>query len=225
MNATAIILAGGGSRRMPVDKTLMRVEGRPVIEGQLEILTSVFSRVLIVTNRSRLRKLDHYNAGRVNVVLEPVRDKGPLGGILSGLLLSGTDANFVTACDMPFINEGVIRHIMDRLDGSDAAVPFVNGFHEPLHAAYCRSCIGPIRERLGEGHMKVTSFFPRIRLAQVHEEELSRFDPCGRYTVNINTPAEMESAVEMHARLRVVQAARVNIRSPEKTWAGLMDRT
>jgi molybdopterin-guanine dinucleotide biosynthesis protein A len=192
--ASGIILAGGKSTRMPGDKTLMRVGGRTVIDIQLDVIEGLFEEVMIVCNARRIEQLRVYEARGVRVAVEPVGGKGPLGGILSGLMLSGTRDNFVLACDMPFISRDAISAVVDALDGHQVAVPRTPGGLEPLHAAYDSSCVAVIEEQIASGSLKVTEFFDRVDVAYIPWEELLRFDPTGRLLVNINEPDDMKRA-------------------------------
>lgn len=192
--ATGIILAGGASTRMPGDKALMEVAGRRVIDIQLEALGRIFEEILVVVNTGRLVSLSALEGGAVRVVEEPVSGKGPLGGILSGLMLSGSEENFVLACDMPFVNSGAVEHILRGLEGFQVAVPRAPEGLEPLHAAYRRSCAPVIRRQLESGNLKVTEFFSKVSVREIPLEELRRFDPAGRMLLNINSPEDMKTA-------------------------------
>jgi molybdopterin-guanine dinucleotide biosynthesis protein A len=121
--ATGIILAGGAGTRMPGDKAFMEVAGRRVIDIQLEILDGLFGEMLIVTNTARVKQLAALESQSVRVVEEPVGGKGPLGGILSGLMLSDSEENFVLACDMPFIKKDAAQFVVECLAGFQVAVP------------------------------------------------------------------------------------------------------
>ena len=193
--ATGIILAGGASTRMPGDKAFMEVAGRRVIDIQLEVFNGLFEEVLIVTNARRLQQLLVYEAAGVRVLEESVEGKGPLGGILSGLRLSGSDENFVVACDLPFIKRGAVAFVLESLHGYQVSVPRTPEGLEPLHAAYHRTCETVISRQLEDGDLKVTGFYGRVTVNEIPWERLKRFDPTGRLLLNINSPSDMERAV------------------------------
>jgi molybdopterin-guanine dinucleotide biosynthesis protein A len=192
--ATGIILAGGASKRMPGDKAFMAVSGRRVLDTTIESIRGLFDQVLIVGNAERVERLGVYEGAGVRVVAEPVSGKGPLGGILSGLILSGTEENFVLACDMPFIRREAVAYVLERLDGFQVAVPRTPKGLEPMHAAYHSSCAPVIERQLEAGNLKVTDFFREVRVEYIPWEELLRFDPTGRLLMNINEPEDMRHA-------------------------------
>jgi molybdopterin-guanine dinucleotide biosynthesis protein A len=168
MMATGIILAGGASRRMPADKAFMEVGGRRVIGIQLEVIEGLFEEVLIVANVGRLERLREFEsaAAGVCVVEEPIAGKGPLGGILSGLMLSEADENFVLACDMPFIKREAVAFVLAGLRDYDACLP-------------------------ATPNLRVTGFLERVRVNYVPWERLLQFDSTGRLLTNINEPGDM----------------------------------
>ena len=193
MMATGIILAGGASRRMPGDKAFMEVGGRRVIGIQLEVIEGLFEEVLIVANAGRLERLGEFEsaAAGVHVVEEPIAGKGPLGGILSGLMLSEADENFVLACDMPFIKRDAVAFVLAGLRDYDACLPATPKGLEPLHAAYRKSCLPAIESRLAAGNLRVTGFLEQVRVKYVPWERLLQFDSTGRLLTNINEPDDM----------------------------------
>ena len=127
----------------------------------------------------------------VCVVEEPIAGKGPLGGILSGLMLSEADENFVLACDMPFIKREAVAFVLAGLRDYDACLPATPKGLEPLHAAYRKSCLPAIESRLAAGNLRVTGFLERVRVNYVPWERLLQFDSTGRLLTNINEPGDM----------------------------------
>jgi len=194
--ATGLILAGGASSRMPGDKAFLRFGARTVIEIQLEQMEGLFEEVLVITNTERVERLTEVLDGLVRVVKEPVRGKGPLGGILSGLMVSSSERNFVLACDIPYVKRDAIAYLLDRLEGYDVAVPRSPEGLEPLHAAYDRRCAAIIEAQLAEGNLKVTDFFSRVRVNYVDSEELTAFDSSGMLLTNVNSPEDMRRLSE-----------------------------
>lgn len=197
MMATGIILAGGSGTRMPGDKAFMEVGGRRVIDIELEVTSGLFTETLIVGNAQRIEALSVYRRGGVRVLEETVRQKGPLGGVLSGLELSNSEENFVMACDMPFIKREAIAYILGQLSGYQVAVPLTPEGLEPLHAAYRKDCSGAIRRQVDSGNLKVTDFFDEVTVNYVGWEELLVHDPTGRLMLNINSPEDMRNAAGM----------------------------
>ncbi|GAH69705.1 unnamed protein product, partial [marine sediment metagenome] len=76
---TAIILSGGNNKRISTDKAFLKVGQKPIIEQEIDVLSSIFSRIIIVTNSP-----EKYRYLKADLTSDLIPDKGPLGGIYSG---------------------------------------------------------------------------------------------------------------------------------------------
>jgi molybdenum cofactor guanylyltransferase len=183
---SAIVLAGGQSRRMGRDKALIDYQGRPIIAHVIDTLRVLADDVVVVTNRS-----DLYSSFAARVVADYDPPCGPLGGIAVGLYAAQHPLTVVVACDMPFLNVSLLRWLIDLAADYDAVVPQTGAEFEPLHAVYRRDCYQPIVQRLERGERRVISFFADVRLRPVPEAEWRVLDPLGRSLVNLNTPDDL----------------------------------
>jgi len=187
---SAIIQAGGQSRRMGTDKALIDYHGRPILAHVIDTLRQLSDDVLVVSNRS-----DVYGpiAAPLDARLVPDYNppSGPLGGIAAGLVAMKHDLALVVACDMPFLNLDLIRYLIERATDFDVVVPQTGDQYEPLHAVYRRSCLVAIQRRLANNERRVISFFQDMRLSVVSEAEWRVIDPTGRSVANLNTPADL----------------------------------
>ncbi len=185
---SAIVLAGGQSRRMGRDKALIDYEGRPIIAHVINTLHSLSDDIAVVSNRP-----DLYGSFGTRVTPDYDPPCGPLGGIAAGLQAAQHPLAVVVACDMPFLNVTLLRWLVSLAEGFDAVVPQTGSEYEPLHAVYRRECHGPIVQRLERGERRVISFFADVRLRPVPEPEWRVLDPAGRSLVNLNTPGDLEA--------------------------------
>lgn len=53
---TAIILSGGDNKRIQREKSFISISQKSIIEREIEVLSAVFSRIIIVTNRKKSYK-------------------------------------------------------------------------------------------------------------------------------------------------------------------------
>jgi molybdopterin-guanine dinucleotide biosynthesis protein A len=185
---SAIILAGGQSRRMGRDKALIDYRGRPIIAHVIDTLRSLSDDIAIVSNRS-----DLYGSFGVRLVADYDPPCGPLGGIAVGLQAAQHPLALIVACDMPFLNVILLRWLIDLAGDYDAVVPQTGGEFEPLHAVYRRECHSPIVQCLDRGERRVIGFFDDVRLRPVPEPEWRAIDPTGRSLVNLNTPGDLDA--------------------------------
>jgi len=187
---TGIILAGGKSRRMGKDKALFKIGGKRSIEIVMEKLKNVFDDVLVVGSHSF-----DYRFLKAKVIKDIIPDKGPLGGIYTGLLRSRSECNFICACDMPFLNPELLRFMVSEMDEDiEALVPVVKGFVEPLHSIYSRRCLTAIRSHLKLNDLKVRNFLSEVKCKYLSEDLIRRYDPALLSFLNLNTPEMLELA-------------------------------
>ena len=187
---SAIIQAGGQSRRMGTDKALIDYHGRPILAHVIDTLRQLSDDVLVVSNRSDVYSPIVAPLG-ARLVLDYDPPSGPLGGIAAGLAAMRHDVAIVVACDMPFLNLDLIRYLIDRAVDFDVIVPQSVDQYEPLHAVYRRSCLVAIQRRLANNERRVISFFQDVRLSVVPEADWRVIDPTGRSLSNLNTPADL----------------------------------
>jgi molybdopterin-guanine dinucleotide biosynthesis protein A len=186
---TAVVIAGGRSRRMRTDKAFVVVGGKRLIERVIEVIAPQFSQILINSN-----KPDRYQELGFPVIPDIVNDKGALGGIYTGLVHAPTDHVFCVACDMPVLNRDLIRYMTEKVNGFEAFVPKTpDGLH-PLHAIYSKRCIRVIEELLQKNILKISELFPKVRSHYLTEEQISLFDPGFESFLNVNTWQDLTTA-------------------------------
>lgn len=186
-DVTGIILAGGKNRRMGTHKAFLRIGEKTIIEDIFAKFKGIFKEIIIVANETE--RFDFLGA---KVVADIIPLKGPLGGIYTGLLSSNSLYNFVVACDMPFINQNLVRHILEETGGYDVTVAEYNGRLQPLCAIYSKNCIEPIEKQLSKDNLKITDFFKDVKVKILTGKKIARFDLKGSSFVNINTPDDCE---------------------------------
>lgn len=170
MQTTAIILAGGLSRRMGRDKAKLKINNLPLIKRIVKTLKPVFKNIIIVSK-------------------DVIPNCGPLSGIFTGLLYSKTKYNFIFAADMPFLNKKIIKKMIEKINGYDIIIPKTNYGYEPLHAIYSKACIVYIYNLLLANKLQILNLFPLVKTKAVSLNDLSFY--------NINTPADYKKALEI----------------------------
>ncbi len=186
---SAVVLAGGQSRRMGSDKALIEFRGKPVIAHVIDTLRELTGDVVVVSNRSA-----SYHSLGARIVPDYEPPCGPLGGIAAGLQAVKHELAIVVACDMPFLSAPLLRYLLAAAPDYDAVVPQTGEEFEPLHAVYRLACRAPIEQHLQRGDRRVISFFADVRLRAVPEAEWRAYDPEGRSLINLNTPADLDAA-------------------------------
>lgn len=155
----AIILAGGKASRMGgTDKASIDLSGKQIIQHVAHSLRQVFQKLIVVTNTNQV-----YDIGEAVYTSDEVPYLGPLGGILAGLKAADSKYCFVTACDMPFLNQELIVTMGNHVNSNDIIVPAYKGKIEPLFGYYSINCIDVIEESLDNGVRKVVDLYSMVK--------------------------------------------------------------
>lgn len=194
------ILAGGLSRRMGVNKALLRLraDGPTLIETVVACLidAGLGDGLLIVANAQ-----EEYAFLGLPVVRDDIPNVGPLGGVLTALSHSQYARVVVVACDMPMLNPTLLWHIASLPDDSDVIMPrWVDRQGavrlETLHALYSRRCIEPIRARIKAGNLQANELVQDVTTRYIEEAELRRFDPNLSSFRNLNALEDIDASAE-----------------------------
>jgi molybdopterin-guanine dinucleotide biosynthesis protein A len=184
-----LLLAGGRSSRMGVDKASLEFEGRALAVRVLETLREVADDVLVASGDGR--RLDWLEAEQVS---DAVPDAGPLSALVAGLERSRHPLVAVLAVDMPFASPRVLRLLVDRWDGEDAVVPVTGAGIEPLHAVYAAAAAPLLRRELDRGERSLRRALSALAVREVGPEEWRAADPTGRFARNLNRPEDLPPA-------------------------------
>jgi molybdopterin-guanine dinucleotide biosynthesis protein A len=221
---SAVILAGGGSRRMGRDKAFVDLGGAPLVMRVIERVAPLCTEIILVTNDpAPYAQFGHRIIGDV------YPGKGSLGGIFSGLQAAREEYALAVACDMPFLNAKLLSYLISLAPQFDVVIPRAedrsgkaphlldtpgigNGTKggsgpqrndrpaakefnlHPMHAVYSKSCLPAIETRLLQNDLRAPAFHDLVRVRVVEPAEVDRFDPQHLSFFNANTPEDLETA-------------------------------
>ena len=188
---SGVILAGGLSSRFGGrDKAMIVWNERPLLDYVQEAFGDCFRETLLVTNAP-----GRFATWDMTLVTDLFAERSSLTGIQAGLFYAGQPFAFVTACDTPLLQPGLIRLLLDAVEEDiDVVVPKTDKGLEPLCAVYSQRCLQLITHQLQRGDFRIRSFFQRARVRRIPEKQLRRVDPDLRSFFNINTPEDLEEA-------------------------------
>jgi len=149
MKSTGILLAGGKSSRMGEDKGLMLYKGRPMAEHVLEALKCTVDEILIIANNGK------YGQFGCPVYPDLIPDKGPVGGIYTGLFYSKTEVNICISCDVPMVTSEFLNWMIKEGSSHAVTLPRCNGKVHQLMGIYHRSALPVFKENLEEDKLKL----------------------------------------------------------------------
>jgi molybdopterin-guanine dinucleotide biosynthesis protein A len=189
---TGIILAGGKNSRISMTKALIKIGQQTIIENTVFLFKHLFEEVIIVTNQ-----LKNYQDFGVILTKDLIPNKGPLGGLYTGLKLSSNLYNFVVACDMPFVNPLIIEYLQNYTTDKnyDVIIPQFKGYVEPLFAFYTKKCLGAFRSNLKQNQLKIKDCFSQLKVKEV---PCNKFASVEKFFFNINTKEDLVLAKQLN---------------------------
>lgn len=186
-DCTALILAGGDSRRMGQDKAVLVLDGKTLLDRVTATMRQVFPKVIVSVRQLR-------SGVEVPQVCDEPAASGPLAGLIAGLAQADTPWIFAVACDMPFVTRDVVTHLAALRKGFQAVVPVVGGYHQPLAAFYAASALDTMRASLAAGDRSLRGILEKLDVRYVNEAELREFDPQLRSFFDLDTPQDFQAA-------------------------------
>lgn len=155
---SAVILAGGNSRRMGTNKALLVWEEQTFLARIYKVLTDRFENIYVSGPKA------WYEALGYHCIEDHYLQIGPLGALASIFESISTDWVFVVSCDTPFITSEILDGLlMESSKGSPQAVFYkVDGKQMPLVGWYHRSCLTAIKGQIASSNYRVMDFLNKI---------------------------------------------------------------
>ena len=199
MKRAGIILAGGNSSRVGVDKCLVEIDDKRMIERVIDRVKRCVDEIIVVASiedqRTELEKILD-----VNILIDSIKGFGPVAGIYEGLRYTRAEYCGIFACDLPFLNVDVVDFLFDSCEGFDAAIPmWKNGYREPMHSV-CRRI--PILDACEVAIKRdIRTIFSCVETLKnvnfVPIEDIRAIDPELRSFFNVNTRDDFKKLDEM----------------------------
>ena len=188
-----VVLCGGKSTRMGSPKALLPFGPETMLQRVVRLLSEVVSPIVIVAALDQ--DLPPLPAG-VIVARDENEGRGPLEGLRAGLkaLPTTVDAAYVTSCDVPLLETGFVRQMIDLANDYDIAVMEIDGFTHPLSAVYRRATLPSVEDLLANNRLRPVFLFDAAKTRRVKPEEMTS-DPGLRTLRNLNTREDYERAL------------------------------
>jgi len=196
-----VLLAGGKSKRMGCDKIFLPFQGKPLIQWMTEKLIKSNFTVHIITNGANQKRIQQ---SLPNVLLQNVSifqdvypDKGPIGGIYSGLFYSDEPYIFILAVDLPFFKPELMIAMEKECLRSDALIPQTEKGYEPLFAIYAKSCQAVFLKMIRQNNLKISNSYGLLNTRILTKKIIANFDPDYQSFVNINTMEDYDEIIRL----------------------------
>ncbi|HSD96360.1 MAG TPA: molybdenum cofactor guanylyltransferase MobA [Sulfuricaulis sp.] len=181
---TGVILAGGRAQRMGgIDKGLILLNGKPMVEHVIAALRAEIDSLLINANRN----LEQYAAFGYPVVPDIMDGYlGPLAGMASGMRASVSRYIVTAPCDSPLVANNLVRRLYEALtrEGADISVAHDGERAHPVFALMRRDLLPDLIDYLNTGERKIDRWYANHRLAVAYFR-----DEPGSF-LNVNSPQE-----------------------------------
>src|SRR6266513_1281038 len=144
MNISAVLFAGGESRRMGKDKATLLFRGKPLWQIQLELLRKLEPTGIFVSARTDLV----WRPGDVQFVADDPPSRGPLSGLSASLTQMRTKHLLALAVDMPLMSEKYLKFLCSEIEPRRGVIPKIDDRFEPLAAIYPQEALANVRSAL-----------------------------------------------------------------------------
>ena len=186
MTISAVLLAGGASRRMGEDKATMLFRAAPLWKNQLELLRRVEFNEIFVSARTD----PPWRPEDVDLVLDAQPSRGPLSGIAATLSRITSDHLFALAIDTPFMTEAYLHRLCAQARPGRGVVPMLENKAEPLAAIYPREAAPEFEQALSGNNFSLQPLvrnlieLGKLQPVELSPEERSLFQ-------NLNEPGDL----------------------------------
>ena len=180
-----VLLAGGSGRRAGLDKRLLVLEGRTLLQRNVDFLRTLFPTVAVAIGHEQA--LDLGDSADAQILHDAWPGGSPLAGIATALRHFRRPV-FALAVDIAFPQRRAAEAVLKAFAGNDVALPAIGAeHHQPLFAAYGPACLAPMSAVLDAGRHRIVTILPEVRVAEVRFPDDSLFH-------NINTMSDYEAA-------------------------------
>ncbi len=139
-----LVLAGGKSSRFGSDKTQATYQGMSLLDRAVMLLGELDLKPVVAT-----RKEAGTSSMKCVTIYDKLPEKGPLGGIYTGMTIFKNVSFLVLTCDMPAIKKEVLLELLEAHEKSRTITLFsLGGIQEPFPGIYEASLYPQIRAHL-----------------------------------------------------------------------------
>ena len=198
MKKSAVILAGGFSRRFGRDKGLVVLAGKPLILHVIDRVSKLVDEVLVVVSSEKQKnKFETIFEENAHLVIDKDDSQSPLVGAITGFETANTEYSLLLPCDTPLVSTQIVQFLLDMCTDRSAAIPrWPSGYIEPLQAVYrTESALTAAKRALKQGKMNMQSMIDNLRgVRYVSTMVLEQLEPELSTFFNVNTPKDLKKA-------------------------------
>ena len=198
MQTSAIILAGGFSRRFGSDKGLVLLRDKPLVRHLIDKVSPVVDEILvIVSSKEQKKNFEPVVENNAKLVIDKDDTQSPLVGTITGFESANSEYSLLLPCDAPLVSTQIIQFLLDTCTNRHAVIPrWPSGYLEPLQAVYhTKSALTAARTALKTGHLNMRSMIDNLKgVCYISTMVLEQLEPRLVSFFNINTPHDLKKA-------------------------------
>ena len=182
-----VILCGGASTRMGVDKATLSHRGCALWQRVAERLEPQVGQLVISTSAAQTP----LSFAPMPCIIDSQADCGPLAGITSALTSPAWleyDWLVFSSCDTPQQPMDWVSVLIEA-SGGNAGIYYIRHQGQPhyLHALWHRNLLAPLSEYIQQGGRAVRAFYAQNQALPVDFVAVNQHDPF----LNLNTPEDI----------------------------------
>ena len=180
MKFSGIVLNGGQSSRMGVDKGSMTVSGRPLIDISISALRqSKAEEIIVVGGVSLESEFDD-----IEQIGDLYPGEGPLGGVITALSVIEHDFAVILSNDLLHLDPSTILKMVSTLNEGNLVLPVTNGTRQVLCGVWRRDLLPILIEGFADGKRSIQSALDPIDVTEIFDIDPIKFQ-------NANTPSDI----------------------------------
>lgn len=181
-----LVLAGGKSKRMGVDKATIQYHEHNQAQWTVKLLERFCTKVYLS------RRADQNSIEEVeNILFDKIDDVGPIGGIASAFMQTPQAAWFVVACDMPLLHSGELERLIKSRNPYRFATSLIDekkGFAEPLASIYEPKIYFKLLAAMSRNQLCPTKLLAQVSIQPVQVLDANVLE-------NANTQADLQNVL------------------------------
>ncbi len=186
MSISAVLLAGGESRRMGKDKATLLFHGKPLWQIQLEVLRKLEPTEIFVSARTD----PVWRPADAQFVADDPPSRGPLSGLAAALARMRARHLLALAIDTPFVTDEYLKFLCSQIEPGRGVIPKIDDRFEPLAGIYPQEALTSVQRALTGTDFSLQTVASclvaegKLRVIVVTKDERKLFR-------NLNAPVDM----------------------------------
>ncbi|MDG6222306.1 MAG: molybdenum cofactor guanylyltransferase [Candidatus Bathyarchaeota archaeon] len=196
MKKSAIILAGGFSRRFGSDKGLVLLKNKPLVRHVIDNVSTVVDEILVVVSSEQQKiNFEPIVGENTKIIIDEDESQSPLIGTITGFSVATGNFSVLLPCDAPLVSTKVVQLLFELSYDKNAVIPrWPSGYLEPLQAVYrTEPTLIAAKKALLQKHLDMRSMIENLnQIRYISTVALQQLDPKLNSFFNVNTLQDLK---------------------------------